>query len=85
MSRFGFMPEEAIAIIQQAIAMPGIFLNGIYSHLAQAANADLAFSLEQEATFANVLDALKKNLFIFPINIYPIAPVPRHSVMQQPI
>ena len=66
MSRFGFMPQEAIAIVKQAIAMPGIFLNGIYSHLAQAANADQAFSLEQETTFANVLAALEKESLNIP-------------------
>lgn len=60
MSRFGFMPDKALEVVHYALQLPGIFLNGIYSHLAQAANADLTFSLEQDNAFLQVLDTLEK-------------------------
>ena len=59
MSRFGFSPEEIIPIAKKALTMPGIQINGIYSHLAQAANPDQTFNKEQEATFLNVLKMLE--------------------------
>ncbi len=58
MSRFGFLPHEIIAVLQKAQQMPGIHINGIYSHLAQAANPDQSFNREQEAAFSKVLDAI---------------------------
>ena len=60
MSRFGFAPHEALALIKQALQMPGIHVKGIYSHLAQAANPDQTFNREQEQAFLNVLALLEK-------------------------
>lgn len=64
MSRFGFDPKEAITIIKQAIRMPGIIIEGIYSHLAQAANPDQTFNKEQEQVFLKVLNALEEEKII---------------------
>jgi alanine racemase len=58
MSRFGFMPEQAVEIVKKAQSMPGLLVNGIYSHLAQAANIDQTFNLEQENAFISVLQQL---------------------------
>lgn len=60
MSRFGFMPDQAIEIVKKARAMPGLFVNGIYSHLAQAANIDQTFNLEQENAFFAILKQLEQ-------------------------
>lgn len=60
MSRFGFLPSEAVQIIKEINSLPWIEISGIYSHLAQAANVDQAFNLEQQANFYSVLDALEK-------------------------
>lgn len=60
MSRFGFMPEEILTIIHHIRTLSGIELTGIYSHLAQAANADQSFSHEQQTQFNMVLDLLAK-------------------------
>ncbi len=59
MSRFGFMPEQAVEIVKKAQSMPGLLVNGIYSHLAQAANIDQTFNLEQENAFISVLQQLE--------------------------
>ena len=60
MSRFGFLPHEAIPILKKAIAMPGICVEGIYSHFAQAANPDQSFNREQETVFVNLLETLER-------------------------
>ncbi len=67
MSRFGFMPEQAVEIVKKAQSMPGLFVNGIYSHLAQAANIDQTFNLEQENTFIDVLKALEQEQISIPL------------------
>lgn len=58
MSRFGFLPQEIIPIAKYACSLPGLNVEGIYSHLAQAANVDQSFNREQENTFAKAIDAL---------------------------
>lgn len=58
MSRFGLLPADAIPIIKKALTMPGIDVQGIYSHLAQAASADQTFNQEQESIFLSVVTAL---------------------------
>lgn len=66
MSRFGFNPNEALAIVKEALSLPGIFVEGIYSHLAQAANNDQSFNREQEASFLSVLERLEKEAMHIP-------------------
>ncbi len=66
MSRFGFDPGQTIAFVKKALSMPGVIATGIYSHLAQAANADQTFNREQEAAFLSVLHALKQERINIP-------------------
>ena len=67
MSRFGFMPHEAVAITKKAQSMPGVIVRGIYSHLAQAANADQTFTKEQERSFLEILAALEQENIQIPL------------------
>jgi alanine racemase len=60
MSRFGFLPHEVIDIVMLARGLQGIHVNGIYSHLAQAASADQTFNHEQEANFLKAITALEE-------------------------
>lgn len=66
MSRFGFLPEQIIAVAKYACSLPGIQVEGIYSHLAQAANVDQSFNREQEHNFAKVIEALVHEHITFP-------------------
>jgi alanine racemase len=66
MSRFGFLPNEALAIIKEIMNLQWIQITGIYSHLAQAANPDQSFNLEQQENFYTVLDALEKESIHIP-------------------
>ncbi len=67
MSRFGFLPEEAVALVKYARTLSGVTVTGIYSHLAQAANADQTFSLEQQAQFYSVIDQLEREGIHIPL------------------
>lgn len=67
MSRFGFLPQEIVSIAKYARTLPGIEVEGIYSHLAQAANVDQSFNREQENCFAKVIDALAQEGISFPL------------------
>lgn len=60
MSRFGLLPEEVVATLKEIQNLPGIQLQGIYSHLAQAANEDQSFNVQQQKTFNDVLHTLKE-------------------------
>lgn len=52
MHRIGFMPtEESIQAIRRIAAMPGIRINGIFSHLACADFADKTFADRQRRVF----------------------------------
>ena len=67
MSRFGFLPEQMNAIASYACSLPGISVQGIYSHLAQAANNDQSFNREQENMFAHVVEQLAQAGIHFPL------------------
>ncbi len=67
MSRFGFQPEEAVDVVTYAVGLPGVKITGIYSHLAQAANADQTFNLEQQAQFFSALDQLEREGIEIPL------------------
>lgn len=58
MGRLGVQPEEAVAFAGQALAMPGLTLDGVFSHLATADEADLAYALWQIDRFDESLAAL---------------------------
>lgn len=57
MGRLGVAPAEAVALARRLIALPGLHLEGIYTHFASAED-DALFSKEQARRFRVVLDAL---------------------------
>lgn len=58
MRRFGFAPDEVIAIAQQITATPNLNLSGIYTHFAESDNADQTFTDHQHTQFATTLTQL---------------------------
>lgn len=58
MHRLGVQPEEAISLAERIDVEPGASLEGVFSHLARADEADPAASLNQQAVFDGTLQAL---------------------------
>jgi alanine racemase len=60
MGRFGFWPDEVVPAAQRISAIPGLVLEGIYSHLATAMQKNKSFSQSQFKQFQEVCAALEK-------------------------
>lgn len=56
--RFGIAHSVAADEIARIVALPGVRLDGVYTHFATADEADQRFHDEQQARFEAVLDAL---------------------------
>lgn len=52
--RFGLPPEEAVALAERLRALPGILVEGLWTHMANADEEDDSFSLEQRERFEAV-------------------------------
>jgi alanine racemase len=60
MGRIGFAPgEESIAAIQEIASLPGINMEGIFSHFAEADGEDDDFTMEQLKTFQDFIQELE--------------------------
>ncbi|MFO7318508.1 MAG: alanine racemase [Limnochordia bacterium] len=59
MGRLGVLPEQALALAQEARAAGGVEVTGIYSHLATA-DDDLQFARAQMEAFDAIIDALDR-------------------------
>src|SRR5690606_11925190 len=58
MGRLGVLPEETLPFIASLAGMPGLAVEGIFSHLATADAPDKGYAHEQLARFQTVLHAL---------------------------
>ncbi len=58
MGRFGLLPDEAVPFIRQLVALPGIRLEGLFTHFSVADFADKAYTWEQLHLYKGVLDGL---------------------------
>ncbi len=58
MSRLGLLPEQVIPFVEKIRALPGLDLEGIFTHFSVADEADLEYTRWQLARFREVLDRL---------------------------
>jgi alanine racemase len=58
MGRFGLSPEEAVSFAQWLTSLPGVELEGVYTHLATADARDRSFAYEQITIFEDVVASL---------------------------
>jgi alanine racemase len=56
--RFGAMPAEAVALAEYCRGLPGIAVEGLFTHMANADEPDDSFSEVQQGRFAEVAAAL---------------------------
>jgi alanine racemase len=58
MGRIGISAENAANLVKRVIQLPGIIIEGIFTHLA-AADSDFEFTMEQIRKFQSVIDELR--------------------------
>jgi alanine racemase len=59
MSRYGLLPGEVVDFCRSILALPGIQLEGLFTHLATADSANLMHTLWQLETFRRVMAAVE--------------------------
>ncbi len=67
MSRYGLMPGEVVEFLQMLTRLPGIELEGLFTHFATADWADQTYTRQQLATFNQVIEAARQTGFGFRI------------------
>lgn len=67
MGRFGLMPEEVVDFACALRRLPGLILEGVYTHFAAAEPADKSYTHQQFACFRQVLAALEREGFQVPV------------------
>ncbi len=60
MARYGVRPEEAVPFVRFVGSLPGLLLDGVYTHFASADLADKAQTRRQWRAFLAVLEALRR-------------------------
>lgn len=58
MSRYGLMPEEALEFLEALRQLPGIYLEGVFTHFATADWSDQSYTRKQVEVFKGVLAVL---------------------------
>ncbi|MBN1400318.1 MAG: alanine racemase [Anaerolineae bacterium] len=59
MGRLGVLPDEAVSLAREIAALPGLELEGVFTHFSAADEPDLDYTVWQLARFEEVLQALK--------------------------
>ncbi|MGD8244736.1 MAG: alanine racemase [Anaerolineae bacterium] len=67
MSRYGLMPDEALPFVRFLTGLPGLVLEGLYTHFAVADLPDKAFTRHQFEVFSAVARRLEASGFSFPL------------------
>ncbi len=67
MGRLGFFPEEAAEAIATIAAMPGLVVDGVYSHFSKADETDAAYTYQQFEIFKQVLNEIAAHGLEIPI------------------
>ncbi|HBT20778.1 MAG TPA: alanine racemase [Peptococcaceae bacterium] len=68
MGRLGFPAEEkSVEIVEKIAELPGIFIEGIYTHFASADTKDKTYTLEQLKKFCWFLEKLRETGIDIPI------------------
>lgn len=65
MGRIGMLPDEVVEIISRIMRLPGLKIEGIYTHFAAADEEDQSYTKEQLLLFNRVIDrCLEKEIYI---------------------
>ena len=85
MNRLGFKPgEEALREVEAMAKLPGICLEGLFSHFARADETDKAYAAEQYRLFSGFIEELQKRGIQIPVkhigNSAAIIDLPQYDV-----
>lgn len=67
MSRYGLLPDEVLDFVRFLSGLPGLELEGLYSHHCVADLADKAFTRHQFSIYVDVVERLEEAGFAFPL------------------
>jgi alanine racemase len=67
MSRYGLLPEELVDFLRSIQPLPGIWVEGVFTHFATADWTDQSYVLQQLALFQETLSAAAAAGFTFPL------------------
>jgi alanine racemase len=67
MGRFGLLPDEVVDFVRAISKLPGLSLQGIYTHFAMADAADKAYTLQQFQTYLEVVKRVEEAGFAIPV------------------
>jgi alanine racemase len=67
MGRLGLLPHEALDFIRALSALPGLVVEGIFTHLSTADCADKSYAQQQYRAFTDVLRELREAGFSIPL------------------
>lgn len=67
MSRIGVLPDKAQALIEKIAALPGIELEGVFTHFAKADDPGSGFTMEQFDKFNRIVSSVKSAGIKIPI------------------
>ena len=67
LGRFGLLPGEVVDFVRAISKLPGLVLEGVYTHFAIADAADKAYTLKQFEIYLEVVKRLEEAGFTIPI------------------
>lgn len=67
LGRFGLLPEETLDFVRRVATLPGLYLEGLYTHFSAADEADPSYTLRQLAVYRQVCQALEEAGFSIPL------------------
>ena len=67
LGRFGLLPDEVVDFVQAISELPGLVLEGIYTHFAISDAADKSYTLQQFEIYLEVVKGLEEAGFAIPI------------------
>ena len=59
MGRLGLLPDEVVPFLRRVIALPSLEIDGLFTHLASADDADLTYTHQQLDAFGAVTESLR--------------------------
>ena len=60
LGRFGLLPEEVLPFVRALTEVPGLFLEGVFTHFATADETDLSHARRQLAIYLRILGQLQE-------------------------